>query len=556
MAADSRYMKCPRQTWFLVYTIPPDLRSHPRFTTRTGRPMNKITESLGTKHPDEARVRRNERIAYWDRQFRILRHGPSEEDINRAAFDVYQAALNRAATPREEWERAFIRNVLDQQNKEDADPDYQAALDRLYLEKLDQAIADYVSGEIADYYTQLGVKPAPATDSYRKIGIKFIQMKIAAGDPVAELPVRDLSKAKRENPDASVFSRDCSPGEPSLWRIVHVDRPSAPEPRPAPPSPPLPKKAGVETFADAAGLYLKTELTEGVKATTVTEYRRKIEAFLHKDKPLRVITRGMAADFLDGLVERGLSRRTRNLYASFFCSIFRSAIRRERATVNPFDGQLVKAATIHYEPFTDQELATLFADAKFEIAPAQHTTKTALPWCALIGAFTGCRLEEIAQLKASDIKCTAGVWYFEFCQDGNGKTEAATRVLPIHHALIDTGLLQYRDALPADSRLFPSLKPRPSKGGKFGPSVGQAFEFWRKRLGINRTGVNFHSFRHCIGDRLRKAGVAEDDRAAVIGHKDERITSRVYGPDGPGLNRLVGIVEAIEYPGLRLPKAT
>ena len=48
MSADFRYMKCPRQTWFLVYTIPPDLRGHPQFMTANGKPMDKITESLGT----------------------------------------------------------------------------------------------------------------------------------------------------------------------------------------------------------------------------------------------------------------------------------------------------------------------------------------------------------------------------------------------------------------------------------------------------------------------------------------------------------------------------
>jgi integrase len=60
---------------------------------------------------------------------------------------------------------------------------------------------------------------------------------------------------------------------------------------------------------------------------------------------------------------------------------------------------------------------------------------------------------------------------------------------------------------------------------------------------------------NCVGDRLRKAGIAEDDRAALLGHKDERITSRVYGHDGPGLKRLAGVVEAIQYEGLRLPTA-
>jgi integrase len=547
MSADFRHMKCPRQTWFFVYTIPPDLRGHPRFMTSTGRPMDKITESLGTKHPDEAREKRNERIAYWDRQFRILRHGPSEDDIDRAAFEVYQATL-----------KARVANYESPTcNPHWMEPEYQTALDSDYFKKLDQAIADCASDEIADYCKQLGVELAPATDSYRKIGIKFIEMKIAAGDRTAFLPVRgdtpDFSKGIRVD---GIF-RLASLGSRAS-RIMHVDPPSIPEPMTAaPPLPPSPKKGGAETFADAAGIYLKTELTEGVKANTVQDYQRKIDEFPHKDKPLRTITRGMAAEFLDGLVDvdRGLTRSTRNSYASLFSSIYKSAIRRDRATGNPFDGQRVKAATVHWEPFTDQEIATLFANAKFEISPTKHRTATALPWCALIGAFTGCRLEEIAQLKASDIKRTEGIWHFDFCKDVKGKTKAATRVLPIHHALIDTGLLRYRDALPAGSMLFPSLKPRKSKGGKLGPTQGDAFRLWRKRLGINRENVNFHSFRHCIGLKLRKAGVPEDDRAQVIGHEDERITSRVYGHDGVGLKRLAVIIEKIEYPGLRLPTA-
>jgi integrase len=181
--------------------------------------------------------------------------------------------------------------------------------------------------------------------------------------------------------------------------------------------------------------------------------------------------------------------------------------------------------------------------------PAKHKTANALPWASLISAFTGCRLEEVAQLKATDIKQTDGIWYFEFCHDGNGKTEAATRVVPLHHALIDAGLLRYRDALPSGSMLFPGLKDRKSKPGKLGPKLGDAFNWWRRQRRIVRPGVNFHSFRHTVGDRLRKAGVPEDDRAALLGHEDERITSRVYGHDGPRLHRLQAIVDKINYAG-------
>lgn len=109
-----------------------------------------------------------------------------------------------------------------------------------------------------------------------------------------------------------------------------------------------------------------------MKPATVAEYRRKVDAFPHKNKPLRTITRGMVADFLDGLLSSGWSKRTRNQDAALFSAIYKGAIRREKANANPFEGQRLKGvAQFHYEPFTDAELATLFADAKLESRAGQ-----------------------------------------------------------------------------------------------------------------------------------------------------------------------------------------
>jgi integrase len=151
---------------------------------------------------------------------------------------------------------------------------------------------------------------------------------------------------------------------------------------------------------------------------------------------------------------------------------------------------------------------------------------------------------------ASDIKETDGVWFFDI---RDGKTNNAERVVPIHYVLIDAGLLQYRDALPFGSRLFPSLKASASVPDKLGKALGYAFGAWRERLGIVRKGVNFHSFRHTVGDRLRKAGVAKDDRGFLLGRADVEMQNKVYGHDGPGLHRLQTIVEKLHYPGLRKP---
>jgi integrase len=521
MGADFRHMKCPRQTWFFVYNIPKDLRGHPRFMTSNGRPMDKITESLETKDPDKAREKRNERIVYWDRQFRMLRHGPSEDDLREEAIEIYRATLKRV----KETPAPVFHSHPDFEDFKKRRQDHEA---REYLRDLDDAIEDHAAVEVAAYCKRAEMSLEPGTEPYRKIGIEFIKHKIVAGDPEAYLPL----------PDGRLIT-----AYDQLSPLPKIEPPIPAEPKPIAPLPP-PKK-GAETFAEAAAIYLKNELRDDVKPATVVQYRRKIEAFEHKDKPLRTITRGMAAEFLDGLA---VTKRTRNLYAALFSAIFTSAIRREKATANPFEGQRLKGvAQVHYEPFTDQELATLFADAKFEVSPEKYTTATALPWVSLIAAYTGCRREEIAGLMASDIKRTDGVWFFDI---RDGKTDNAERVVPVHHALIDRGLFKYCDALPAGSRLFPGLKGRPSKDGKLGAALGDAFEAWRKRFGIVRKGVNFHSFRHTVGDRLRKAGVAKDDRGFLLGHADVEMQNKVYAHDGPGLHRLREIVEKISYSGL------
>jgi integrase len=515
--SDLRFMKLgrgPGSTWFFVYNIPRDLRGHPRFMSSRGKPMTKITESLGSTDPAKARETRNQRIVYWERQFRVLRHGPSEEDIQEEAVEIFRATLKVEAARPPGW-------------------GWQPPVD--YTRRLDNEIEVHVHKEMRDFLARTDAVLEPGTEPYRKIGEAFLKAKVAAGGFGAMLPL----------PDGRWVSAD----EQHLPPLPKIEPPIPSEPKPFP-RPLPPGLSGEETFSEAFEHYLALGL-DGTSAETITDYRRKLKVFTDKMGDLRLsqITDRMAVSFLDDylLGERAQKPMTRNTYAMLFSAVYKWAIRRKMASWNPFEGQRIKQAAVHYEPFTDQEIAALFADAKPEVAPAKHKTGTALPWACLIAAYTGCRLEEVASLKAADIKETDGIWYFEFCSNGNGKTKAATRAVPLHHELIDVGLLRYRDALPKASMLFPGLKGRSSKPGKLGPKLGDAFNWQRKRLGIVRPGVNFHSFRHTVGDRLRKAGVPEDDRAALLGHEDERITSKVYGHDGPGLQRLQVIIEKLRY---------
>jgi integrase len=285
-----------------------------------------------------------------------------------------------------------------------------------------------------------------------------------------------------------------------------------------------------------------------------------VRAFIEAcgDVPLSTVTRRIASDFLDK-IGAGLSNRTRNAYAMTMALVIETARKRGRFQgENPFEGQKAKAVGESYKPFEPAELQRLFAALPRDISPVKHSPETALPWVALIAAYTGMRLEEICQLTVADIQTKGSnggtVIVFDVHNGDDGhklKTESSARLVPVHSELVRAGLLEYVRALPSDGLLFPGLTRRKSKGGKIGARVGELFRKKLVKLGIKRARLCFHSFRHNVAGSLEAAGVAETDAARVTGHAVKGITYGVYS-SGPGLKRLAATVEGIRYEGLKV----
>jgi integrase len=186
-----------------------------------------------------------------------------------------------------------------------------------------------------------------------------------------------------------------------------------------------------------------------------------------------------------------------------------------------------------------------------------NTPETALPWVSLIAAYTGMRLEEIAQLKASDIHNEGAngstVTVIDIHNGGSNtlKNESSARLVPVHSALARAGFLDYVRTLPEGSLLFPGLTRRTSKGGKIGARLGELFRKRLESLGLKRERLCFHSFRHTVAEALEAAAVSQTDAARVLGHTIAGMSYGTYS-SGPGLKRLAAVVEEIAYPGLRL----
>jgi integrase len=312
---------------------------------------------------------------------------------------------------------------------------------------------------------------------------------------------------------------------------------------------------GGETINQAADAWLDEMARTDVRKTTIDGHRDRVKAFIDHagDVELASVTRAKASDWL-AHIAKGRSNRTTNNYSVTMKALFDSAKQRGRFTgENPFANQKRKADGESYAPFTAADLQTLFTALPREIKPARHSPETALPWVALIGAYTGMRLEEVAQLTVADIKTLGQNGGTLVCFDiHNGddkrhlKNKSSARVVPVHSELVRAGFLDYVKALPQDGLLFPGLKRRASKGDKIGARLGELFRKRLVALEIKRPRICFHSFRHTVGQRFDAAGVVQTDAARITGHTIEGMTYGTYST-GPGLARLKVIVEQLRY---------
>ena len=186
--------------------------------------------------------------------------------------------------------------------------------------------------------------------------------------------------------------------------------------------------------------------------------------------------------------------------------------------------------------FTLTQLEVIFRNARKYLAGEPHKF-----WVTVACAFTGCRVEEIAQVNlATDLRQIPGsdIWYFDFNEkpDSDGvvrkslKRAPSKRVVPIHSALVKHGFLAYLEDQKqlGKSRPFESGWPPLTNRAKGGVRWAHYISRWGggelTKLNaagtLNRTGLNlayFHSMRHTFAHELATRGVTVEQRAALQG---------------------------------------
>lgn len=241
-------------------------------------------------------------------------------------------------------------------------------------------------------------------------------------------------------------------------------------------------------------------------------------------------------------------------------------------------------------PFSLDDLQKIFPGADYGVdfgrqnGGIDHDSKF---WFPLLAVFSGARLEELAQLKTSDIiTCPeTGIIYMMidnkgFAGDGEAKRTKnlnSVRPIPIHSTVLDIGFMDYVEKRKGDKKDKSLFSLKRDKQGRLAKGLsnwfsrleqradGSPIKGYIERRGVEGRGVDengqkwtksFHSFRHTVIDNLRGKKMAngeyirEQDIALVVGHDKEKLETANYGSNRTQLELRRDIVEAIGYEGV------
>jgi len=234
------------------------------------------------------------------------------------------------------------------------------------------------------------------------------------------------------------------------------------------------------------------------------------------------------------------------------------------------------------QPFSITDLKKIFPGSNYGekfLKASKLVSAEAKFWLPLVGLFSGCRLEEMAQLTVADVKKdqSMGIQYLVVTNEGvaaddenqSTKNLNSVRPVPIHPTLVEIGFLDYveeRTSLGPRTSLFNltrSTRDRFSdQFSKYFTRKGDHSRGYLERCGIETRRTtssgsvekqSFHSLRHTTISKLYEQNVPAEQIALVMGQKGrETYESENYRKksETDRLSLRQSVIEQVTYVGV------
>lgn len=545
--------KLPKKTAYLVIKggrfyfrirIPDDL--HQAFEKK------EHTEALGDLNRAQADVAAAQLGAHWQAKFLEERHRQGRALSPPAPFPETVRASRRPATLEEVKAVAAVASHglldLDEENRiygwswQGAEsPEFGIG------QPFDPAVSDAVSGRnlrglrerMEDHLGAHGLD-LPADEGEQRRAL------YAWGQAMAK-----VQAGRKKRDQGEVVETPAKPNLPdSMWQGANAHLSPADKP------------AQLLMLRDVLELWKKKGKPPTAK--TIDTAERVVSQFeeVCGNPPLLKLTRQDGLKFRDWLLTQGQAPRTAADRLGYVSRLIRFEMQeQQRVTANPWATIKIEGSRERVnlrKPIKADKLAALFSAPLFQaydLPQVKTAGRDAAYWIPVLGAYTGARVTELAQLLVSDIRQDGDLWCISIMDEQEWqsvKNSPSKRVIPMHHELVRLGLPEYAASMKqaGHERLFP-MAPVSALNNAGGP-----FATWFSKLKIAHgwgPENTFHSFRHTIETMLKRKKVYPFNINAYTGHKQQGgDADTTYSHPEPA--DLLDVAEAVQHEGLVLPR--
>lgn len=301
---------------------------------------------------------------------------------------------------------------------------------------------------------------------------------------------------------------------------------------------------------------------------SISATRRHIARYVaHSgNNDIRSVTKTTLISWKDAQLASGTTVSNVNYGLTLLSVILKYAVQQDMIATNPASGLRVqesRPADTRRIPFSEADIKAIFS------GPVYASSKRYLGgrgeaqyWLPLLGLYTGARIEELSQLRPSDIyeeqyRDSTGTahsaWVIRITADkADGltvKNSGSRRRIPIHPELLRLGLIEYVRSQRNAVRIFPLLRINGDGSKSAQWSKWFHTSYLRKTCAVTDPRRVYHSFRHLWKDTARECGIDKDIRDAYQGHTEQGAAGG-YGGEFYPLRPLVEAINRLTFHGV------